>query len=230
LKKANETAKEAHYREEITSYFKDNPNEFKTAAVHAHDRFKLPTLNLSFDDKEDLKLIRALYHKFYQEDIIVPLVKVISFLKQHPEIADLNAEIVKKAIEEREQAARAKAEAEAAAAAERAAAREREVAERHAAKPKSENVKPELGDIIAKRDIFKLEPEPEEEKKEVTWSDLFGEEKEEKEKEPEIFSAEESEDEETGKETESTGEEPEELDESGKEEKQDEDADNKDEN
>lgn len=192
LKKANDGAKEPRYREEITSFFLDNPDKFKIVKVQAHDRFKLPTLNLAFDDKEDLKLIRALYHKFYHEDTIVPLVKVISYLKQHPEVAKLNAEVVKKAVEEREKAEREKAEAEALAAAERLAARQREEAERQAERAKALLVKKELDDIIKEKDIFKLEPDTKEIKKEVKWSDLFGEEKEEEKKdEPSLFAPEE---------------------------------------
>lgn len=183
LKKANESAKEPRYREEITSFFLDNPDKFPIVTIKAHDRFKLPTLNLAFDDKEDLKLIRALYHKFYKDDTIVPLVKVMSYLKQNPEVADLNAEVVKKAVEERERAEREKAEAEAAAAAERLAARQREEAERQAERAKALLAKRELDDIIKDKDIFKLEPEPEDTKKEVKWSDLFGEEKEEEKEE-----------------------------------------------
>jgi spore coat polysaccharide biosynthesis protein SpsF len=124
LKRVDEEAAEPHYREHIITYFKDNPDKFKIATLTAHERYKLPTLRLTFDTKEDLKLIRMLYHKFYHEESIVSLVKVISFLRQNPEAAGLNAEVIQKAAEESELAAKAKAEAEAAAAAAALAARE----------------------------------------------------------------------------------------------------------
>lgn len=188
LKKANDSAKESRYREEITTYFTDNPDKFKITTIRAHERFKLPTLNLAFDDKEDLKLIRALYHKFYQEDIIVPLVKVMTYLKQHPEVADLNAEVVKKAVEERERLEREMAEAQTAAAIEKLAIKQKEEAERLEAQAKAAAEKEELEKITRTKDIFEIKPEPEETNKDVKWSDLFGEEKPESEEhEADIF-------------------------------------------
>jgi len=116
LRRLDEESSEPQDREHIITYFKDNPDKFKIVTMQAHERYKLPTLRLTFDTKEDLKLIRMLYHKFYREDSIVSLIKIISFLKKDPEVAGVDPEVIQKMFEESELAAKAKAEAEAAAA------------------------------------------------------------------------------------------------------------------
>ena len=114
LVKADEEATESHHREHIITYFKDNPDKFNIVTIKANQRYVIPELRLTFDTKEDLKLIRTLYHKFFQEDSTVSLVKVINFLKQNPEIAGLNAEVIQKSERESELAAIAEAERRAA--------------------------------------------------------------------------------------------------------------------
>jgi spore coat polysaccharide biosynthesis protein SpsF len=185
LKIANEKAKEKCHREDFISFFKEN-KDLKAVSFRAHDRFKLPTLNLAFDTKEDLRLIRALYHKFYQEDTIIPLVKVISYLKQHPEIADLNADIIRADAEERERAAKAKAEADAIAMAEKAAAKAKEAAEKAALDAKKRREEPEFDIIEDKKDIFTLERRPTDEEKKVSWEDIFPDHAETKEEEEDL--------------------------------------------
>ena len=54
LKKVDEEATEPHYREHIVTYFRDNPDKFKIVTLTAQERYKLPTLRLTCDTKEDL--------------------------------------------------------------------------------------------------------------------------------------------------------------------------------
>jgi hypothetical protein len=186
LVRADEGSSEPHHREHIITYFRDNAEDFKIVTVKASDRYKLPTLRLTFDTKEDLRLIRTLYHKFFQEDQIVSLIKVISYLKKHPEVADLNVEVVQKAIEESELAAKAAEEARAAAAAAavKAAAEEeaaRLKAEQEAAAARAQQARDALGGVVSSETgpddaeglgIFVADREPSKAEN-VTWEKLF---------------------------------------------------------
>ena len=147
LKKVDQEATQPHHREHIITYFKENPEKFEIVTTQASLRYKLPELRLTLDTREDLDLLRILYHKFYREETVVSLVKVMNFIRQNPEVAGLNAEIVQKQPTESELEEQAAAE-EAARKAEELAAKQ---AEELAAKQAEEQAAKQAEELAAKQ-------------------------------------------------------------------------------
>ncbi|MDP2628630.1 MAG: acylneuraminate cytidylyltransferase, partial [Nanoarchaeota archaeon] len=90
LEKAHFIAKEIPEREHVTMFIYGNPKMFKVEGIIAEGIFRRPEFRLCVDTKEDFKLMKILYNKFYKNDEIVNIRKVIEFLDENLEISKLN--------------------------------------------------------------------------------------------------------------------------------------------
>lgn len=95
LKESWEMAKLISEREHVTQYIRKHPEKFKLQNLEcpisgiADQRWTL-------DEEEDYKVIAEIYHYFIQrgkEDFVTE--DILAFLKQHPEIEDLNKKYVR---------------------------------------------------------------------------------------------------------------------------------------
>ena len=87
LEKAWKEAGLKSEREHVTAYIYKHPELFRLGAVkHTKD---LSALRWTVDTLSDLEFVRAVYASFTHENF--GMKEVLSFIKDHPEIAELNA-------------------------------------------------------------------------------------------------------------------------------------------
>jgi spore coat polysaccharide biosynthesis protein SpsF (cytidylyltransferase family) len=91
LERCHDLAEDASASEYMTAMLR-RPDHFKTVAVEAPDpRLKRPELRLTVDHPEDLEVVRAIYENF--DGAPPALADVITWLDEHPGIAQTNAGI-----------------------------------------------------------------------------------------------------------------------------------------
>ena len=91
-KKAGDT----YNRENLTSYFQENPNIFKISKVELPKYFQNPDLRLTLDTKEDLELITKIYENLYKKGEFFGTEEVLEFINQKPELTEIYAHIVQR--------------------------------------------------------------------------------------------------------------------------------------
>lgn len=90
---ANHTS-ENRYREHVTTYIEDYPKDFKIARIPAPQYLKNKSFRLTVDEKEDIELMKIIYDRYFDaNDPVIDLKKIISFLENNPEIAQINAHV-----------------------------------------------------------------------------------------------------------------------------------------
>ncbi|MDY9922953.1 glycosyltransferase family protein [Methanobacterium sp.] len=95
LKKSFIDGEKKHHSELVTLFINENPKMFKIKAFEVPNNLKRPNYRLTVDTPADLKLMRILYHNFYQNGKLVNLNAVISFLDENPELLEINNEVPK---------------------------------------------------------------------------------------------------------------------------------------
>ncbi len=93
LKKLAHQNIDLSYSEYMSFYFKNNPTFFSNNIVPCPDEFISPGLRLTLDYQEDLDLFRHIFKRLNAGKEAIPLVKTISYLKNHPEIAKINKDM-----------------------------------------------------------------------------------------------------------------------------------------
>lgn len=96
LQRIHSIGKENRHREHVTYYAYEFPNEFKSVTYIAPSNRIAPELRITLDTEEDYALLYEIAKHF--NNPLVSSVEVIRFLKQHPEIAKLNAHIEQKPV------------------------------------------------------------------------------------------------------------------------------------
>lgn len=97
LEKAHKEASQKFEREHVTPYIYQNPDKFKIR--HYKRQPNLADMRWTLDTEEDWQMIKAVYDNLY-EGKIFSTVDVVEFLEANPEIANINAEIEQKKLEE----------------------------------------------------------------------------------------------------------------------------------
>lgn len=97
LCRVHKMAQQPHHREHVTPFIYEHPGIFRTYSVKG-DR-DLSHLRWTLDTPEDLKLLRAIYFHFENRDDF-GWREVLELVKRHPELADINAQIVQKPVTE----------------------------------------------------------------------------------------------------------------------------------
>lgn len=91
LEKAWKDAKLVSEREHVTPYLKKHSEIFKLGNYASEKDFS--GFRTTLDNKEDYKLISAIYEKLYKENDFIRLENVVKFLSENPDLADLNSHI-----------------------------------------------------------------------------------------------------------------------------------------
>jgi spore coat polysaccharide biosynthesis protein SpsF len=91
LKKIAGATMETKYREHVTTWFHDNPTLGVQSRVPAPAYLRNKSHRLTIDTKNDLTLMEKIFNEFYTLTSPLPdLQKVIQFLDNRPEIAQIN--------------------------------------------------------------------------------------------------------------------------------------------
>lgn len=94
LEKAWSEAKNSFDREHVTPFICNNPDKFRVANVkNAQD---LSALRWTVDYPEDLEMVRLIFENLYQKKGVFLMDDVLKLLKEKPEIAKINKDIVRK--------------------------------------------------------------------------------------------------------------------------------------
>jgi spore coat polysaccharide biosynthesis protein SpsF len=84
-------AREPRYREHVTLYYCEHPEEFDLLDVEPEDRHRRPEVRLTLDTEEDLELVQAVYDHFSPGEF--DLDEVLAFLDANPDLAALNRHV-----------------------------------------------------------------------------------------------------------------------------------------
>ncbi len=97
LKSIAEATTEKKYREHVTTWFHDNPAAANQFHVPAPTYLANSSHRLTVDTKNDIVLMEKIFSEFYTNTSpILDLEKVIQFLDNHPDIAQINAKSLQK--------------------------------------------------------------------------------------------------------------------------------------
>lgn len=93
LEKAWKEARLTSEREHVTSYIWKHPEIFRIATVENNE--DLSSLRLVVDDKNDFQLVSEVFKGLYREGEIFHLKDIIDFLRQNPELLELNRSTIR---------------------------------------------------------------------------------------------------------------------------------------
>lgn len=96
LLRIHEIGQEPRHREHVTYYAYEFKEQFETVTYKTPENRQAPELRITLDTEEDYALLTEVAKHF--NDPLVSSVDVIRFLRQHPEIAKLNAHIEQKPV------------------------------------------------------------------------------------------------------------------------------------
>lgn len=87
---------EPRHREHVTYYAYEFKGQFTTTTYEVPENRQAPELRITLDTEEDYELLKAVAAHF--RDSLVSSVDVIQYLKDHPEVAEINAHIEQKPV------------------------------------------------------------------------------------------------------------------------------------
>ena len=93
LMKTFELVDEDRYKEHVTAYIYNHPDQFSIGKVYGDSRF-IKDYRLCVDTIEDFILASRIFEHF--NDIYVPADVVVDFLDKNPNIAEINKEVLQK--------------------------------------------------------------------------------------------------------------------------------------
>ena len=93
LKIAWENAKLTSEREHVTPYIRKNPNIFKLVNLKCNSDLK--NKRWTIDEPKDFEFVKIIYKNLYSEDSLFGMKKILNFLKKHPEIEEINKNIIR---------------------------------------------------------------------------------------------------------------------------------------
>lgn len=96
LQKVENIAKEHTYREHPSFYIYTHPMEFRLKNWKARGKMFWPDLRVTLDTKEDYQLLCEVFGHFYPENPDFSANDVVDFLRLHPEVVAINAQVKKK--------------------------------------------------------------------------------------------------------------------------------------
>jgi len=83
-------------REHVTPYIRTHAELFKTSNINMPESYHFPQFRLTLDTEQDYALFKAIYQHFYRPGTLIHVPDVLVWLNDHPEIAELNKEVVQK--------------------------------------------------------------------------------------------------------------------------------------
>lgn len=97
LKEISEKATLKPYREHVTVYIYDHPDQYIINHVTPPVYLQGKTFRLTVDTDKDFLVMDKIYSRFFNAtQSVVNLEKVIAYLETHPEVANLNADVIQK--------------------------------------------------------------------------------------------------------------------------------------
>jgi len=93
LKIAWENAKLSSEREHVTPFVRKNPNIFKLVSLRSN--INLNNKRWTIDEPKDFEFIKIIYKNLYPKDSLFGMKKILNFLKKHPEIEEINNNIIR---------------------------------------------------------------------------------------------------------------------------------------
>lgn len=91
LKKSHEFGEDRHRSELCSLYIRENKEKFNLEKVFPPQSLIRKDLRLTVDNPEDLVVCRAVYQHFQDFAPQIPLVEVVHYLDQHPDLKELIA-------------------------------------------------------------------------------------------------------------------------------------------
>lgn len=96
LEEVSKKALDAPYREHVSLYFYEHPQEYKIHVFAAPPEFRAPELRFQLDYPEDLEFITAIYEELYPRNPEFSLQEIFDLLRRRPELRQINAHCVEK--------------------------------------------------------------------------------------------------------------------------------------
>lgn len=96
LEQAQQHATTDFDREHVTPYIREPKNHFITANIEMPTEYHFPQFRLVIDTPADFALVKAVYDTFYTSGSLIDVPTVLRWLVEHPEVAQLNAEVQQK--------------------------------------------------------------------------------------------------------------------------------------
>jgi spore coat polysaccharide biosynthesis protein SpsF len=96
LKLFEEKNSAPEYREHAGYEIRSGEGEYTRGLLHATGDMLWPELRLTLDTEEDYQLISAVYDALYLQNVDFTANDVVQFLKFHPELVAINANIIQK--------------------------------------------------------------------------------------------------------------------------------------
>lgn len=99
MKALEEGYKEAMHpemREHVTVHIKTDPKRYKILALRAEGEMIFPGLRLTLDTPQDYEVLSAVFNELYPKNSDFSALDVIHFLKERPDIVNINSEVKQK--------------------------------------------------------------------------------------------------------------------------------------
>ncbi len=94
LKYIANRSNENRYREHVTTYIEDHPQDFTIAQLPAPQYLKNKPFRLTVDVKEDIEIMKIIFDRFFEVNHpVIDLKEVITFLEDNPKVAKINAHV-----------------------------------------------------------------------------------------------------------------------------------------
>jgi spore coat polysaccharide biosynthesis protein SpsF len=96
LFQAAKEASTSYDHEHVTPYIREHEGLFPAVNISMPSEYHAPDLRFTLDTPEDFQLLTALYTALYHEGSIISVPEAISYVREHPELAKLNASVAQK--------------------------------------------------------------------------------------------------------------------------------------
>lgn len=96
LQRADRDGQRPEDREHVTFHVRTHPQDFRLVNVRAPQEQQWPELRLSLDTADDLALLQRVFDALYDGSAPLSIDAVIAWLRRHPEVVALNAEVQQK--------------------------------------------------------------------------------------------------------------------------------------
>jgi len=93
FEKSHKHGTKKHRSELCSLYIFEHKNEFKIQSFNPSSKLAKPNIRLTVDTLQDLLVARIIYENLCKNGNPVPLTKVIKFLENNPQIAEMNSSI-----------------------------------------------------------------------------------------------------------------------------------------
>lgn len=98
LVKADRRSMIESYREHVTPYIYNHPEEFFVGKFPAPSELYRPGWRLCVDEEDDFKLVDEIYKRLYRPETIIDIRQVVKLLDKSPDLLKINAGVRQKTV------------------------------------------------------------------------------------------------------------------------------------